>query len=178
MSDPDIDLSSDVPMAMAVPFHASEKIGTAAVTGLTTLPLATPYMSPLQLQTLRSQGFPPGLAQELGQTKATYPYRFWIVDNSGSMRSNDGHELRGEREKLVTISCTRWKELQGAVEYHADLARLLQAATVFRLLNDPGRNVGPQEFSVGEGNGKGIEQQVAEAHQIIERAEPQGVVSQ
>jgi hypothetical protein len=35
------------------------------------------------LQTLRDQGFPMGLAQELGNTKATYPLRFWIVDNSG-----------------------------------------------------------------------------------------------
>jgi hypothetical protein len=35
------------------------------------------------LTTLRQQGFPLGLAQELGNTKATYPIRYWIVDNSG-----------------------------------------------------------------------------------------------
>lgn len=35
------------------------------------------------LQVLRDQGFPMGLARELGNTKATYPIRFWIVDNSG-----------------------------------------------------------------------------------------------
>lgn len=128
----------------------------------------------LQLKTL---GFPSGLAQELGNTRITYPLRFWVVDNSGSMQTSDGHQLRGTLEALRVVDCNRWTELQGAVEFHAELAGLLEATTVFRLLNDPGPRVGPQEFSVAETTSasSSIKEDVETAKGIISRAEPRGV---
>jgi hypothetical protein len=109
MVDTDIDLSNDpnghsndkIPVATAV--TAIPYTGSHAVNSATTVPsnqqdpperpvirssLITSFstsnvMTNEALQTLRDQGFPIGLAQELGNTKATYPLRFWIVDNSG-----------------------------------------------------------------------------------------------
>lgn len=92
------------------------------------------------------------------------------------MQISDGHELRGSVDKLMLVPCTRWKELQGAVEYHATLAGLLGATTVFRLLNDPGANVGNQEFSVsGENSVLSLDEEVALAVRTIQLTEPAGV---
>jgi len=41
--------------------------------------------------------------------------------------------------------------LQQTVDYHAQIAASLQAPTVFRLLNDPGRIAGPQQFGIAQG---------------------------
>lgn len=107
-----------------------------------------------QLSELRRQGFPVGLALEVAGTKATYPCRFWVVDNSGSMLTPDGHKVHfresGNKDRAVVTRCNRWVELQQAVEEHAVLSGLIQASTVFRLLNHPGTRVGPQEFSVAD----------------------------
>jgi hypothetical protein len=84
-----------------------------------------------QTNKLKDLGFPYGLAQELGNTRMMYPVRFWVVDNSGSMRANDGHQLRGSTQgQLRVVQCNRWTELQEAVEFHATLASLLDATTV------------------------------------------------
>ena len=109
-------------------------------------------MHPWQLSEFHRQGFPAGLALEVGNTKAMYPCRFWVVDNSGSMLKADGHQIRfnagRSEDRTVVVPCTRWTELQQAVEDHVKLAGVIQVSTVFRMLNDPGVKVAPQEFSV------------------------------
>jgi hypothetical protein len=96
--------------------------------------------------------------------------------------STDGSELRGTRDNITVVKCSRWKELQGSIEYHAELAGLIGATTIFRMLNDPGSNIGPQEFSIcGDSTfescatSKSIEQEVANAISIIKRTKPNGV---
>jgi len=168
MADPEINLSSyqdAVPMVMAATAIPIEPSSFRKSNSLTET----------AVNELRQQGFPLGLAQEVGNTKAIYPIRFWVVDNSGSMRTSDGNELRGSRENIQVVTCTRWRELQGAIEYHAELAGLIQATTVFRMLNDPGVTVGPQEFSVAETTNSNIQQDVQDAINIIRKAEPDGV---
>jgi hypothetical protein len=101
------------------------------------------------------------------------------------MQSSDGNEIRGTKDQVIVVPCTRWKELQGSIEYHAELAGLIQATTIFRMLNDPGPNVGPQEFSIGDihsnnafsssSSGKTMEQDVATAIRIVQHTKPQGV---
>ena len=95
------------------------------------------------------------------------------------MQTADGHELRGDNQKIQIIPCTRWVELQGALAYHIELAGMLQATTVFRMLNDPGRVVGPQVFTVGDigshNDNYSMAHQVQQALTVIEKATPRGV---
>lgn len=171
--DEEIDLKKpidNVPVAQATPVLASSAPA----------PVKTDYsrsnvLGRDQIVALKEQGFPFGLAQETGNTKATYPLRFWIIDNSGSMRTNDGHQIRGDAEHIRVVECNRWTELQGTVEYHIELAGLLMATTVFRMLNDPGVLVGPQEFSVAESDSPSVDEDVRKAKSIISKSEPRGV---
>jgi hypothetical protein len=143
-----------------------------------------------QKKELRSMGFPSGLVDELGRTRAVYPLRFWIVDNSGSMMSNDGVCLRehsttssttstkrslpsGTTSTVTSVRCTRWVELQDTVNYHASLAGILQASTCFRLLNDPGVRCGPQEFCIAE-SGKNVLEEVQFVHTMMRTCKPNG----
>jgi hypothetical protein len=124
-----------------------------------------------QLNELREMGFPPGLASALGTTRSVYPVRFWILDNSGSMMSNDGNSIRNSK----SIQCTRWAELEESVSYHAHLAGLLQATTIFRMLNDPGARCGPQEFSIASETSKlGVHADVENVRQIMRKCQPHG----
>lgn len=56
---------------------------------------------------IEKQNLPDGLTRELGNTIATYPIRFWVVDNSGSMQNPDGNELRVSGGATTLVSCTR-----------------------------------------------------------------------
>jgi hypothetical protein len=120
-----------------------------------------------QTEQLLDMGFPRGLALEMGKTRSVFPVRFWILDNSGSMLTNDGSCIRGSS----SFQCTRWAELQETVYYHASLAGVMQATTVFRMLNDPGSRCGSAEFSIGE-EGKDADQQVQNAKQIMRQCQP------
>ena len=139
----------------------------------TTTQLTIPSSS---LETLLSQGYTHGLSQSLYESTVTFPLRVWVVDNSGSMAMTDGHRLVGTKtSKVKIVPCTRWKELQETIEYHAQMAALLQAPTVFRLLNDPGVRVGPQELSIGQKGPEQIDADLARTQQTIQNASPTGV---
>ena len=82
MADEEIDLS------IIDGYAKIDHAGTAPVAMVMPVPMESTFstsnpMTGTSIETLRQQGFPLGLAQELGNTKATYPIRFWVVDNSG-----------------------------------------------------------------------------------------------
>jgi hypothetical protein len=134
-------------------------------------------LSQQERDALQAQGFPAGLVDAMIQNCHYFPLRIWVVDNSGSMATGDGHRmietLRANDVRLVT--CTRWTELQETVDYHCQMAALLQAPTVFRLLNDPGKIVGPQQFSIGEHGPEPIHQELLIAQSTMKHATPSGV---
>jgi len=129
------------------------------------------------IRALQQQGFTRGLAETLTRNNIAFPLRVWVVDNSGSMTIRDGHRIieSSQKDKVKLVDCTRWSEIQQTVEYHVQMAALLQAPTVFRLLNDPGRVSGPQQFSVGEKGENMIDHDVATALQTIRNSSPGGV---
>ncbi|KAG7368010.1 hypothetical protein IV203_030753 [Nitzschia inconspicua] len=123
---------------------------------------------------------PRGLKHALIQnTQHVFSKRIWIVDNSGSMKMMDGHEIlqsaeHGKKKKkhdikqngsssssstgaAVSVSSssspltTRWAEVQETVNCHAQLSSVLGVPTDFRLLNPPSAG-GPQNFRVGYHN--------------------------
>lgn len=86
---------------------------------------------------LKTQGFPDGLADHIVKSLTDFPTRYWIVDNSGSMATYDGHApVDGSPDKPAR-RCSRWEELRTTVRFHAQLADALQTPVEFRLLNRP-----------------------------------------
>ena len=80
--------------------------------------------------------FPEGLRNQFVRSAEEFDHRFWIVDNSGSMRSTDGtrvHRKRGGEE--VAIKSSRWEELCQGISFHGECATALRAPTEFTLLN-------------------------------------------
>mmetsp|Transcript_13521 Transcript_13521/g.31429 ORF Transcript_13521/g.31429 Transcript_13521/m.31429 type:complete len:311 (-) Transcript_13521:413-1345(-) len=68
------------------------------------------------------------------------------------MKKADGHRIvdTANRNYVKIVSSTRWEEIRECVSYHIHMAGLLRTPTRFRLLNNPGASVGPQEFGIAE----------------------------
>eukprot|EP00538_Stauroneis_constricta_P006547 CAMPEP_0119570526 /NCGR_PEP_ID=MMETSP1352-20130426/43655_1 /TAXON_ID=265584 /ORGANISM="Stauroneis constricta, Strain CCMP1120" /LENGTH=428 /DNA_ID=CAMNT_0007620195 /DNA_START=141 /DNA_END=1428 /DNA_ORIENTATION=+ len=125
---------------------------------------------------LKDQGFTDGLIDALEQNSVAFPLRIWVVDNSGSMARNDGNRMIATKKRDVKmVSCTRWVEIRETVDYHSQMARLLQVPTVFRLLNDPGKAAGEQQFSIGERGQALLDDDLRIARQTMQKAQPSGV---
>ena len=126
---------------------------------------------------LKQQGFTAGLARALSDNTETFPLRIWVIDNSGSMMMNDGNRIvqTKSKDKVKLIQCTRWKEIQETVRYHAQLSGLLECPTQFRMLNPPNPNVGPPLFKIAHQSLKPIPEQVREAMNVISNEVPYGV---
>jgi len=68
-------------------------------------------MSALDEQALRTmlgdfENLPPGLAEEVKLATEGYPNRYWVVDNSWSMGTEDGSIFEGESTMVMTCSIT------------------------------------------------------------------------
>ena len=130
-----------------------------------------------QVKALKSQGFTEGLARSLSENKTVFPLRIWVVDNSGSMQKADGHRIipTSTKNDLKIVDCTRWDEIKESVTYHIEMAALLEAPTSFRLLNNPGANVGPQQFDIAQMGSSMLSSEVSAALEIMTKARPGGV---
>mmetsp|Transcript_19296 Transcript_19296/g.27147 ORF Transcript_19296/g.27147 Transcript_19296/m.27147 type:complete len:383 (+) Transcript_19296:114-1262(+) len=132
-----------------------------------------------QTKYLMKLGFTRGLATSLTTNFATFPWRIWIVDNSGSMNSADGHRIVSSMndKSLKFVSCTRWAEIKETVEYHVNISGLLEAPTTFRLLNNPGGSLSSKKFgsvfdiALTKGN---TASQVSNAMKIMSNTRPTG----
>jgi hypothetical protein len=83
--EPEISLEK-YPIATATAVLSS--VATAA-TPARPLARTSAQLSADQVRTLVEQGYPSGLVTELGKSCVSFPRRYWIVDNSGSMRTPD-----------------------------------------------------------------------------------------
>ena len=131
-----------------------------------------------QFTELIRQGFSTGLAKALVENVDTFDFRFWLVDNSGSMLIGDGHRYvtagKGDGS-LKAVPSTRWAEITETVKYHAKLAALLDTPTIFMLLNDPNLRTVPKKFSVCENGQAYANSDVTEAINIMRKVSPSGV---
>ena len=75
-----------------------------------------------------------GLAKSVSLNNTIFPLRIWVVDNSGSMQKDDGNRIILSNSGNIKIAkCTRWEEIKECVEYHSQMAGLLEAETWFRV---------------------------------------------
>jgi len=134
------------------------------------------------IEDLKAQGYTDGLIRALQVNKTEFPIRFWVVDNSGSMWTNDGHRMIQSNSSATPkfIDCTRWEEIKETVLYHANMAAQLNMPTIFRLLNHPGSSIGSQQFGictntcVGANDKIGAFGEVSNAERIMNATRPQG----
>jgi hypothetical protein len=126
------------------------------------------------LKRLVDQGFTHSLAQSLNETKRAFALRIWVIDNSGSMQKADGHRIiNNGKSDVFMVDCSRWEEIRECVEYHIQLAEMIDAPTRFRFLNDPGTMVGPQKFAIKDGS-HAHQLQAHEALSLMRRTQPGG----
>jgi len=130
-----------------------------------------------QRKQLQLQGYSNALCSALAESIKSFPLRFWVIDNSGSMIKSDGQRFveDGNSSYIRTVPCSRWKEIQQTVMYHVQMAALLKVPTTFRLLNNPGARIGPQEFTIADKGESMIDSDVQIARRTIERVTPGGV---
>merc|ERR1719453_1925139 len=88
--------------------------------------------------TSRMPNVPQGIQNELIAATEEFPQRIWIVDNSGSMSTGDGHMLQHKGGREGMIKCSRWNELAQTLNGVGELAIGLRAPTQFLLLNPTG----------------------------------------
>jgi hypothetical protein len=86
-------------------------------------------------QFLQKYRFPEGLVQTVFKSCRKLPLRFFIVDDSGSMLTNDGRRLLSQGNSTKLIKCTRWAELTESMLFLAELSEILRVPSEFRLLN-------------------------------------------
>jgi Mg-chelatase subunit ChlD len=124
-------------------------------------------------ETLKGQGFSEGLIQSITRSNDAFPLRIWVVDNSGSMNTSDGHRIHLTSDNRIRLlDCSRWAELRDTVSYHAQLAALLEAPTSFRLLNPA---YGIEQFGVAERGPEHISEDLRTAIHYIGMISPSGV---
>jgi hypothetical protein len=143
-----------------------------------TLPGPPPPLSQAARGILKEQGYTNGLIDALEMNRRAFPISYWIVDNSGSMATADGHRILPQPNGTLKLaSCTRWKEMQETVEYHSQLAAVLHSPTTYTLLNDPGAVAGPQTFRVAHDSEStaSIDYDLAVAQSVMMNAQPAGV---
>lgn len=168
----------DIPVAYAQPLPPpAAPAALAGSAGGATIPITAEPLSENQIARLKEQGFTYGLAKALEKNNVVFPLRIWVVDNSGSMNAQDGHRIAAtsKKDNVKVVPCTRWKELQGTIEYHVQMAALLKAPTIFRMLNNPGAAAGPQTFCVGTNGPDSIDSDVSTALSVMMNSSPGGV---
>jgi hypothetical protein len=166
------------PPAFAFPIRLDESINGGNPRMVLPVDCAgQPQLSNVTLAHLQKQGYTRGLVESMIKNKIALPKGFWVVDNSGSMFEKDGHRLveTAKSREFKLVKCTRWAEMQQTVDYHAQLAALMKNPTVFRLLNDPGRANGPQQFSIAERGDQLIDDDLAVAQSTMKNSTPCGV---
>jgi len=126
---------------------------------------------------LMEQGYTRGLAKSLSDTKLAFGNRIWIVDNSGSMMTEDGHRTvvsASRSDSIKFIPCSRWEEIQECVMYHIRLADSIQAPTTFRLLNKPGAHFSQRFGVAGQGLNTNSDETTQTALSIMRNTRPFG----
>lgn len=85
------------------------------------------------LSALSALGIPPGLARLAVDEAHRVGLRLFLLDNSGSTNTPDGHELNEEGTRL--LSCTRWQEICASARAACKLGAATGVPCEFHLLN-------------------------------------------
>eukprot|EP00942_MAST-04A_sp_MAST-4A-sp1_P012220 g12220.t1 len=94
---------------------------------------------PVQLELsnllVKENRWPLGLVQSLTRSLEKNVYHSFIIDDSGSMSTNDGNKVEHFSMTSVSVTATRWDELKTNVKLFAKIAHIAHAPCEFRFLN-------------------------------------------
>lgn len=137
-----------VPVASAIAHVPSLAVATASATSTArtidataAAPMGAMSAKPIDTAAVAQSlhnvnpAMPPGLCKTLASAVEAFPLRVMIVDNSGSMATDDGHRLVAEGKSVRKLKATRWQELGDEVVEIATLSVNLEARTDFHMLN-------------------------------------------
>mmetsp|Transcript_43249 Transcript_43249/g.43945 ORF Transcript_43249/g.43945 Transcript_43249/m.43945 type:complete len:382 (-) Transcript_43249:259-1404(-) len=163
-----------------MPNYNIDEINSFPIANAVALPVPAETVAPhpdvikndTQRTSLQSQGYTLGLIESIKRSNDVFPLRIWVIDNSGSMSTADGHRLHQYSNNAVKIlDCTRWAEIQDTVRYHAQMTALLEAPTSFRLLNP---TYGKEMFSIAERGPEHIQEDLRVALDTMYEVSPSG----
>lgn len=80
-----------------------------------------------QINYLIEQGYSRGLVNAISENVNQYDFRFWILDNSGSMQIGDGHRF------VPTGKSDGSLKAKETIQYHAKMAALIDSPTIFKV---------------------------------------------
>ena len=118
------------------------------------VPTIPPNSEELGKNYLEGLRWPSGLMTQMTANWREFPYRFMVLDDSGSMSINDGEILMEHGSIRKAIKTSRWKEMGHAAKFHAELANIAKAPTEFCFLNNGAPIVVGEEEDDGENMGK------------------------
>eukprot|EP01035_Chromulina_nebulosa_P019852 gene19852-25802_t len=80
--------------------------------------------------------WPVGFREEVYKSCKKVAMRFYIIDDSGSMITNDGKRVAyTESGEARVVKCTRWSELSESISFLAEMSEHLEVPSQFQLLN-------------------------------------------
>ncbi|KAH8057090.1 hypothetical protein JL721_9829 [Aureococcus anophagefferens] len=134
-----------------LPVAVQEAMPTAPVAAVLEVVGAARPPADEQLRRLGAMGLPPGICEGFVESGDQFGARFWIVDNSGSMQTQDGKRLAGGGQRRGLVTASRWEELGDALAFHGGVASALGVPTEFLLLNQPAGALKRVVCGVGDG---------------------------
>lgn len=108
----------------------------------------------LGMNHLESLKWPDGLKIQMTKNWEKFPYRFMVLDDSGSMGISDGNMLVKSGNLCKEVRCTRWEEMGDTVKFHAELADIAKAPTEFCFLNSAAPIVVGEQEDDGQAKNK------------------------
>eukprot|EP01038_Epipyxis_sp_PR26KG_P014527 gene14527-19504_t len=101
---------------------------------------------------LGANSWPEGLQDALIKSCSKIAIRFFVVDDSGSMITNDGKRIVTYGPISKVVSCSRWAEISDTLLFLAQLSEALSCPSEFRLLN----GADPIMIGLSDDNGESL----------------------
>lgn len=135
-----------------------------------------------KLARLMDIGLPFGLAQLVSEEDQLIARRIFLLDNSGSTATTDGHVLEVDpyRGGMPTqVACSRWHEIQQMALQQADWNCHIGTPCEFLLLNPPSKRDPSAlregvDYAVVDAASGVPEHQVSALRKMLERTQPRG----
>lgn len=130
-----------------------------------------------QIQKFQSLGVPWGLARLLAEEDCKIGLRIFLLDNSGSTASYDGHLYQELPDgKCVSYPCSRWEEIKHMALQHAEWNAKIGTPCEFVLLNPgPGPVQEGRDFVRMNAGSESVSSSLQSLQRMLDSTQPGGL---